>query len=311
MSALSFPRTAALRCGVAPRDAIPVSLFSLFQRIHARNRQCEYKLLRTVVGKQFRDADKKKLDPLEIISAASRATSFADRISADSHRSFFLIILGRSFFPGPFFFLFLRRFYVVNRPRTYLSPLPVPPTPPPCSAFYGPRTGPIFLPRQPPFLPSPLPLLREPTAVLFLIYIFAVRSHLRSFASPPPPRSSLLLSIFLNLLRSETTCLSHGKISIVRRDIARTEMSCRRCRELASSFDRYTWYIIITIVTLSLSHRTLLRPEIISLSCVCLELSLQFRFFFLEWWRMCEIYLVRDSIYFNNATRNIALFIIC
>lgn len=160
---------------------------------------------------------------------------------SDSHRSFFLIILGRSFFPGPFFFLFLRRFYVVNRPRTYLSPLPVPPTPPPCSAFYGPRTGPIFLPRQLPFLPSLLPLLREPTAVLFLIYIFAVRSHLRSFAFPLPPRSSLLLSISLNLFRSETTCLSHGKISIVHRDIARTEMSCRRCRELASSFDRYTW----------------------------------------------------------------------
>jgi len=71
------------------------------------------------------------------------------------------------------------------------------------------------------------PLLREVRCPFLDLYV-RVCSHLRSFTAP--------LSLSLDLLRSRTTCLSHGKISIVRRDITRTEMSCRR-RELAPSFD--------------------------------------------------------------------------
>lgn len=186
VSAVSFlsanANAIAARCGVAPRVTRFPCPFSRF--FNARNRQCEHKLLRTTVGKQFQDADEKSShDPLEIISAASRATPFADRFSRWLSPIFFLVIL--FFFSGSFFFLFLRQFYVANRPRSYLSPLLVPPTPPPWSAFYGPRTGPIFLPRQRP-LPPPPPLLKQLSAVLFLIYmfVFAVRFHLRSFAAP-------------------------------------------------------------------------------------------------------------------------------
>lgn len=130
------------------------SFSHFFNSIHTRNRQCKHKLLRTMVGKQFRDADKKNShDPLEIISATSRATPFADRSSADSHRFF---SHNTSVFPGPFFLFFLHQFYM-NRPRSYLSPLPAPPTPSPCPAFYSPRTGPIFLPRQASFTSPLLP----------------------------------------------------------------------------------------------------------------------------------------------------------
>lgn len=179
-------------------------------------------------------------DPLEIISAASRATSFADRSSADLSPILFSHYT-RTFFLSRPLFLPLPPSILRSEPAAYV--LVTAPRSTHAAAMLGflrSSDRSHFFAATASFLPSPHPLLREPTAVLFLIYIFAVRSHLRSFASPPS-RSSLLLSISLNLLRSETTCLSHGKISIVRRDIARTEMSCRRCRELASSFDRYTW----------------------------------------------------------------------
>lgn len=183
---LSFPRTTASRCSIAPCDAISVSIFSLFQRIHTRNRQCEHKLLRTMVGKQFWDADKKTRS---IRNYKCRIARHAVRRSVLRWflQIFFLIILS---FPEYFFFLFFLRQFYVNRPWSYLSPFPAPPTPLPCSAFYGPQTGPIFLSRQSLLYP---PLVRESSAVLFLIYICRVR---HPFSSPLARRFSL--SLFLS-----------------------------------------------------------------------------------------------------------------
>lgn len=208
------------------RFPCPFSRF--FNSIYTCNRQCEHKLFQTVVGKQFRDANKKSShDLLEIISAASRA----DRSSADSHWSFF----SQYFFLSPIPFSSsssINSTWTGCNRTCHRSPL----HPRRRHARLSTALGPVpFFCRDSLLYPS------ASEGVLRCSFLDLYVRVCRPFSSPLIRCSSLPLSISLNLLHSGTTYLSYRKILIVRRDTARTEMSCRRCRELAPSFDRYTW----------------------------------------------------------------------